>query len=306
MDLVERLALATLPSLLGRLGVDDQDRGPVTGMVGHVLTDVSLVAEVERLVGLVRPFIGQWREVWERPGFIAADERSGLMSGGLPLCALLATAVDVHEYHLARGISAEVSWASLADLGQQVTKHRLVRGATGLTQTNWLRNVWAGDFIRWGRLQFELYVTDVGAGPEIVLNTHIPGDGSMAPAAVSESLTAASAFYREHFGDELGGGRNGGGVEWLYCQSWLLDSALVDLLPGSNIAAFAQRWTVLGGVEKDRDAYYFVFNIEPDPARTLPDGLDDLPQRTSLERALVAHWRAGQHLVQARGRIAAR
>lgn len=301
MSLVERLSLATLPVLVERLGIEEQDRGPVTELVVQVVGDPALVAEVERLAELVVPFIGQWRDSWNRPGFSAADERDDLMVGALPLCVLLASAQDVHEHHLARGIPAEVSWASLADVGQQITKHRLVNGSTGLTQANWLRNVWAGDFIRLGRLQFELYSTDVGNGTEVVLNTHIPADGSMAEAAVSQSLEGASAFFAEHFADQVEGG-----VDWLYCQSWLLDPILVDLLPGSNIASFASRWQITGGIPKDRDAYYFVFNIEPDPARPLPHDLDELPQRTSLERALVAHWRSGGHLLQAQGRVAAR
>lgn len=301
MNVVERLALSGLPGLLQRLGIEEVDRGPIVALVTRVLDDPALVAEVERLTGLLSPFVGQWRDTWARPGFTVDDEREGLMVGGLPLCALLATAVDVHQHHLTRGIPADVSWASMADLGQQVTKHRLVRRATGLTQANWARNVWAGDFIRLGRLQFELYVADVGGGPQVVLNTHIPGDGSMAPEAVSQSLDAAATFYARHFPEQIEGG-----VDWLYCQSWLLDPALVELLPGSNIAAFAARWQVTGGIDKDRDGYYFVFNIEPDVARVLPDRLDELPQRTSLERALVSHWRAGNHLRQAQGRIAAR
>ena len=296
-------SLATLPVLLDHLGVEDQDRGPITELVDQVHRDADLLAEVHRLTALLTPYIGQWQDTWERPGFLLSDERDEVMAGGLPLCALLATASQVHAHHLARGISDDVSWASLADLGQQVTKHRLVRGATGLTQTNWLRNVWAGDFIRLGRLQFELYTTDLGDGPELVLNTHIPGDGPMSPAAVGQSLAAAPGFYVEHYADQLGAG---GGIDWLYCQSWLLDPVLDEVLPGSNIAAFSKLWQVIGGVQRDRDAYYFVFDIEPDPARELPDGLDELPQRTSLERALVSHWRAGNHLVQARGRIAAR
>ncbi|MGD8215582.1 acyltransferase domain-containing protein [Aestuariimicrobium sp. Y1814] len=310
MSPTDRLSLEALPELLVRLGVDPLDREPISVMVAQLLADRAARDEVDRLAAeLLLAGLGQWEDSWQRPGFAPSTPEDRWMEGGPALCALLATAADVHDHHRSRGIDAEVSWASLADLGQQVTKHRLVRGSTGLTQANWLRNVWAGDFVRLGRLQFELYRVsfDDAPGPVQVLNTHIPGDGSMAPGAVGASLAAAAGFYREHYADQLDDldGR-GPGVAWIYCQSWLLDRELAALLPSSNIADFAERWEPAGGIDHDRDGYYFVFNIEPGADEQLPGRLDELPQRTSLERALVAHWRAGKHLRQARGRIPAR
>ena len=122
----------------------------------------------------------------------------------------------------------------------------------------------------------------------------------MSPSAVDAALLAAPGFFASHFADQVDWG-----IDWIFCMSWLLDPQLVNLLPGSNIADFASRWEVIGGEAQDRDGYYFVFNIEPEPDQTLPLGLDDLPQRSSLERALVSHWRSGGHLVRAHGRIPA-
>lgn len=297
MDLVGRLTPEVLPGLLGRLGVEEQDWTPTMTMVGEVGGDRDARALVDRMgEELLLPHLGHWRDVWQRPGFAMEELDDPRLAGALPLCALLATAQDVHSFHLGRGIEPAVSWASLADLGQQVTKHRLVHGTTGLTHFNWMRNVWSGDFIRLGRLQFELFSRE----DSIVLNTHIPGDGSMSPAAVEESLLAAPGFFAEHFAD-LGGDQ----VESLFCMSWLLDPVLEELLPGTNIADFASRWHEVGGEVKDRDGYYFVFNIEPAPDWELPCGLDELPQRSSLERALVGLWRGGGHLRQVHGMIAA-
>ena len=52
-----------------------------------------------------------------------------------------------------------------------------------------------------------------------------------------------------------------------------------------------------------RDAHYFLFDVEPLPGTTLPFRLDDLPRRTSPERALVGLWQQGGHSHQVRGVI---
>ncbi|TMG50253.1 MAG: hypothetical protein E6H89_11275 [Chloroflexi bacterium] len=74
------------------------------------------------------------------------------------------------------------------------------------------------------------------------------------------------------------------------CTSWLLDPQLAEYLaPDSNIVRFGRRFTLVGdGYDGDADVLRFVFH------RIAPR-IDDLPQRTTLERAIVAHLRAGSH-----------
>ncbi|MGA4508221.1 acyltransferase domain-containing protein [Propionibacteriaceae bacterium G1746] len=303
MHLHDRLDRTDWPERLTLLGVEDEDRAPLLRAVGAVLADEDLVARTTWLAEhYLLPWIGAWRGVFERDGFWPGEVFDPAMAGAQPLCALLATVDDVRAFHASRGIDGATSWASLADLGQQVAKHRAVTGRTGLTHFNWLRNVWAGCYIRLGRLQFELYRSDLDgalSGPVTMLNTHIPAGGSMAPGLVDESLLRAPAFFREHFGDQL----DAGGLDWLTCWSWLLDPQLAQLLPGSNVADFAARWQACSSSGNDRDGYYFVFDIEPLEGAALPYGVDELPQRTSLERALVGLWRSGGHLQRVRGRI---
>ena len=75
------------------------------------------------------------------------------------------------------------------------------------------------------------------------------------------------------------------------CSSWLLDPQLAEYLPASsNIVRFQRRFTLI----EDRAAgdnaltLRFVFGLPTD----LP--LDAYPQRTTLERAIIAHIRAGR------------
>jgi GNAT-like C-terminal domain len=70
----------------------------------------------------------------------------------------------------------------------------------------------------------------------------------------------------------------------------LLDPQLREYLPGSsNIVRFQQRFT-LGDHEHDADTSIVQFVFGPTPAN-----LDELPQRSSLERAVVGHLKAGRH-----------
>ena len=302
MDIASRLDRPDWDERLARLAVEEQDRGPLIDAIAGVLADDRRRERAaEAAQTLLVDQLGKWRDVWERPGFEAGEVLDPLLAGAVPLCALLATIEDVREYHAARGIDEQTTWASLADVGQQVSKHRLVTGRPGLTQYNWLRNVWSGCYLQVGRLQYELFRTDFEGqldAPVTVLNTHIPALGPMRPDDVDASLVAAPAFFERHFADQLEGP-----IEWVMCYSWLLDQELPELLPGSNIADFASRWEPVGSSDRDRDGYYFVFNIEPLPSTTLPFKLDELPQDTSLERALVERWRRGGHVEVTTGRI---
>jgi hypothetical protein len=68
------------------------------------------------------------------------------------------------------------------------------------------------------------------------------------------------------------------------------DQLATYLGPESNIMRFQRRFRLLPGSvgDSDDDILRFVFR-RPAPA------LHELPQRTSLERAVVGHLRAGHH-----------
>jgi hypothetical protein len=79
------------------------------------------------------------------------------------------------------------------------------------------------------------------------------------------------------------------------CTSWLLDDQLASYLePDSNIIRFQRRFSLLpDGGDGDKDMLMFVFRRAP--ASLSAASLNELPQRTSLERAVVAHLEGGHH-----------
>jgi GNAT domain-containint protein/N-acyltransferase family protein len=199
----------------------------------------------------------------------------------------------LREYHQQRGISDEVSWASMSDLPQQLAVHRRIFGGGGLHTQTWLTLPFRGLLFQLGRLQFNLDLIDYdqsaidSAGApfrsgEPVIGVHIPERGPLDPAACDESLRWAAEFFPRHFPERE--------CRYATCHSWLLDPQLAEYLrPESNVVKFQQRFTPIpGGKDDDAAVFEFVF-------RTMKADLDSLPQNTTLERAVVQHIRGGGH-----------
>ncbi|MCF2436836.1 hypothetical protein LV779_33260 [Streptomyces thinghirensis] len=121
-----------------------------------------------------------------------------------------------------------------------------------------------------------------GAG-RALLNLHVPDyRGPLTPAACDRSLGLAREFFRRHFPEEP--------YRAATCHSWLLDPRLKRYLAAdSNIVRFQERFRAAQDTEPaDEEPVRFVFG---NPC--LP--VEGLPRRTSLERAVGDHLRAGGH-----------
>ncbi len=72
-----------------------------------------------------------------------------------PVYVFLAALPRTQAYHRARGIPAEVSRRTLADLGRQLALHRRRYGRAGVQAPRWLVRHFRGELYHLGRLQFE-------------------------------------------------------------------------------------------------------------------------------------------------------
>ena len=199
------------------------------------------------------------------------------------------------EFHAARGVPREQTWAVLADLPRQIRLHRRVHGCDGFAELHRLANHLRGLLYDMGRLQFERRRTIIlpddqaalaAAGADlsegaVLLSTHIPDTGPMDPAACDASFARILAELPRWFPDERYTG--------FFCLSWLNDPQLAEYLPAdSNIVKFQRRFELVGpGFPAGNSAVPLIFRV---PADT---DLDRLPQRTTLERAFVRHLRDG-------------
>lgn len=197
----------------------------------------------------------------------------------------------LYEKH---GIPDDIARATLADIGRHVLIHRQRTGEAGLADPDWLELHLRGMIYQIGRLQFERAPLGGTTSRALhaqgyprqkghpVLAVHIPSlSGPLSPEACDASFAEADAFFRAHY--------PGYPLDLAVCKSWLMDRQLADYLPEtSNIVQFQRRFQIAYTPEPDNhDTLEFVFRA---PNRSL----DELPQSSTLERAVVAHIRAGK------------
>jgi len=267
-------------AFLSRLGISPLDRAEM--LAGRPSPGDPLV---ERLRRELLDDMGQGRDgLWwseDGPPYLYA-------------WALLSTVDDVLVYHRSRGIPEDVTWATLADLGQQLRIGRRRLGHGGLTSPGWLSLHFRADLYQLGRLQWQRTLIPLDRLRTVwpwasealpALSVHIPAIGPLDPAACDESFARATAFFAKHFPE----------VEYrqAICHSWLLDEQLCEYLPAdSNIVRFQRRFEPVppdpANAADDAQVIELVFDRRP-------DSLDALPQETALQRAIVAHLRAGRH-----------
>lgn len=219
-----------------------------------------------------------------------------------PAHLFLATLPITLDWQRQRQIPAEVSWAIVADLGRQMEIYRDRYGVTGVEEAWWLTLHLRGQIYEFGRLQYNLL--RLGAGwlspsswyppaqarrrgtgyrpGDDALGVHIPETGPLIPAACDASLTAARSFFDRYFPSPT--------RRLAICESWLLDDQLADYLPAdANIVQFQRRFTLAPSWSPgDKDVAQFVFR------RSVAD-LGTVPQRTTLQRAIMTHLRSGRH-----------
>lgn len=244
----------------------------------------------------IRAHEGVWREALRRPAAKREDEmesetvlgrmREMLESDAAPeggsvarlveglsaeevVGALRTLMPEAREWHRRRGLSDEMSEATLADIER---KHELY-GAD--TVAAWLLGILRGDVVQVGRLQVERKAGAHGHG------LHIPETGALRPEAVTDALERARMLT---------------GSDTFSCASWLLDRELTAALPDSNIAAFARRFTIVQeDEEEDGDRAVAKFVFRQSPAHVLAG---EVEPRTRLERYVLERLRSGARWTQ--------
>jgi len=273
-----------LPAIFERLAIDESDRQEMLAGWPSPETDPKTWQSLERAYDTLVADMGGYAPL-QLPGPVTESTPVGRY---FFVYVYLAALADVRRFHLQRGIPDDISWATLSDLGRNLKRDRLLLGDGGLRTSGWLTLHFRGSIYQLGRLQLNrvniraAHVADAFREGDPALGIHIPESGPLTPEACDDSFARAQPFFARHFPETP--------TRLAICTSWLLDPQLADhLAPDSNIVQFGRRFTLVGdGSDGDADVLRFVFH------RIAPR-IDDLPQRTTLERAIVAHLRAGKH-----------
>lgn len=289
-----------LPGLLLDLAVPHEDINELVALRRTVTGDPG----TRRLLGeCVEELLRDLGETEHAPelGELLASAPPAL-NGLLAVYVFVAAAPNTLAHHRERGIPPEISRRTLADLGRQMAVYRRRYGRAGVQSPRWLAPHFRGELYQLGRLQYErarlgrhdapvIAAAGLDAAPGMpCLSLHIPDfQGPLTPSACDRSLALAREFFALHFPEER--------PEAVLCHSWLLDPQLKRYLPArSNIVRFQERFRVAreDTEPSDTEPVQFVFG---DPG--LP--VADLPRRTSVERAVGDHLRAGGHWYIGRG-----
>ena len=254
------------------LGFTDADREAAEKFEADPVVVAKLASEIRRE-------IGAFRGEGSGPA-MPEDSRNSV-------AAFLETLPDIRRYHAERGISDEVSWATLADLGQQLNVSRRTNGEYGLETHWWMTIHWTGAIYTLGRLQFLLHqVPDGNPVPgtepgEWVIGVHISETGPLTPESVDDSFAQAREFFPQHFPEYP--------VKTATLGSWLLDPYLLDNLPpDSNMVRFGRRFTPYGVPRDAQDSAIFFTFRSHDLSQ-----LDKFPQDTTLQRLVVNRIKEG-------------
>ena len=202
------------------------------------------------------------------------------------LTAYLRLTPTIVDFHRDLGITPDVTRATLADVGRNLTTHRRAHAQFGLETWDWLISHYTGMMFGLGRLNFMLHPTKetiegAMAPGQWVPSIHIPESGPLAVEAVDASLAHAKAFFARHFSDKP--------VTVVSCVSWLLDPYLLKHLPTSNISSFARRFTPIGRpIEDATSAMFFLFRTRD--LSLLPT----LPRDTTLQRLVLDRAGSGE------------
>ncbi|HVE90733.1 MAG TPA: hypothetical protein VNE62_00315 [Actinomycetota bacterium] len=118
---------------------------------------------------------------------------------------------------------------------------------------------------------------------DAALSQHVPRGASLSAEACDLAFELMSQAFTRYFADQV--------PRVVTCTSWLLDEQLAEYLPASsNIIGFQRRFEVVpGGRDDAEEILTHVFG----PDR--PGDLSQLPEDTTLQRAVLQHLRAGRN-----------
>jgi hypothetical protein len=274
------------------LAVPHDEFDKLVWLLPHPVRTPGIWWLLERAVHSVVRTIGH---IEAPPGFPVLPRELGELRRYFYFYVLLAVRPYTQAFHRDLGITEETSRRTLVDIGRKMSVHRKNHGKGGIDAPTWLTHHMRGQLYQLGRLQYErvhlegrLRESINAAGIEftesdVALSVHITDfSGPLSPAACDASFVQVKPFFDRYF--------PGTPARIAICISWMLDPQLDHYMkPSANIIRFKDRFHLAFVPEpNNRGIQQFVFGM-------LDAEIDELPQATSLERAVVEHIVAGKH-----------
>ena len=221
-----------------------------------------------------------------------AAEVTGICVYSLNMLHFLSLCPRLRERYAERGLPDGLFVDTMQDLRIKVYECKSVHGVWGTFVGFWFERYFNKiDRFFFKRLQLEPKVLEYDCtvdGKEYkkgakVLNVHIPRTGTpLMHDEVIESYRQAVEFFGDYYGAE---------DRLIVCNSWLLSPMHDDILkPDSNMLLFAHDYTLAQVARNDKIAQLWLLFEHV----VTEENIDDLPTKTSLQRAYVDLLKRGE------------
>lgn len=131
--------------------------------------------------------------------------------------------------------------------------------------------------------------TEVLRPGDMIIEVHIPAKEPMTPEICEKSYKEAEEFFKRCYPEY--------DFKGFFCHSWMLDKRIPEMLgKESNLTKFMDGFPIAFPTRSDaKGVYAFVYNLqEPVPA-------EELPEDTSLRRAIKKHLTEGGYIYEKGG-----
>lgn len=201
------------------------------------------------------------------------------------LAFMLLRAAETQAIYAAKAVDERIFADTMKFCTRFVIDHHDTYGTYAFVWGWWFPRQLSFQEFRIGTLEYELIETDGTRS----ISIHIPGDATLTSDALRRSYFDARATIARiapDFADAE-----------MVCDSWMLSPVLRDLLPAtSKILAFQESFDILKVDPANRHATRWIFGRDDLP-------IEDLPERTSLQRNTKALLRDGGNIGSAMGRL---
>lgn len=216
------------------------------------------------------------------------------------MCVFAAAMYGSAKRFAALGVAHKVLHDTFCCLHRMAGEYRKEFGCLGFDRGFWIWRQACLRILRLGTLEYEYMLLSPWGAEETglaegtpVLSVHIPSGADLSREALDDSYQQARTLYPAH--PELCP-PDGKAPENIFCGSWLLCPTLRTLLKeNSGIRRFAEDFDIHHVVEKSNGFRHFLFWA----GEETPDA--DLPENTSLQRAVKAHLLSGGSIGSASG-----
>lgn len=198
-------------------------------------------------------------------------------------CQLEAAAITCDHY-MALGVSEKIMVETMKCFPRFLAETKAKKGIDAFDRAWWTWRQVSGLLFRIGELEYEMLPA------EQKISLHIPSDSVFTPANVDVSLEEAGAFFRRFFPEYAD-------ADYV-CHSWLLSPKLRELLSeSSNIVQFQNRFEITHVAPDNREYIGWLFAVPYDTP------VEQLPEKTSLQKKTKALMLAGGNIGEAGGKI---